>query len=189
MAGTIISALGSIASSIAMTVGASIQHQQAKANAEAQEEQMQYNKRLEEREAARVEAEGQENARRQREIAEQIKSQQRAMLGKSGAAMTSGSPLAILGQTAADQEMMVQDAHSRNAIEADKHREQAKMFGYQAGVARMSAPRGGMLASNIIGAWGSGVTNIGNSLTTYLGQDSKSNGNGNNGNGNANGKK
>ena len=162
-------ALAGVATSVATgTVGAVQQHNQAVANAKAQEEQMNYNKRLEEREAARVESENAENAKRQRLLAAQMRSQQTALLGKSGAAMTSGSPLAILGQTAADQEMIVQDAHTRGAIEADKHREQAKMFGYQAGVARMSAPSNAMLGANIAGTWGQGLTTMGQTgITAY----------------------
>lgn len=167
--GLVISLAGAAATAVSTTVGAVQQHKQAEANAEAQEAQMNYNKRLEEREAARIEAENAENARRQRNVAEQMKAQQRALLGKSGAAMTSGSPLAILGQTAADQEMAVQDTHVRGAIEADKHREQAKMFGYQAGVARMSAPSKAMLGANIAGTWGGLAGTVGSAVTSYYG--------------------
>lgn len=151
---------GATTSLVTGIVGGVEQHKQAEANAKAQEAQLQYNKRLEEREAARIEAENAENARRQRLAAEQLKAQQRALLGKSGVAMTSGSPLAILGQTAADEEMKVQDLHAGGYVEANKHREQAKMFGYQAGVARASAPSKAMLGANIagqIGNWGSSV--------------------------------
>lgn len=150
----VLAAIGATVGAVAGTVGAAEQHKQAEANAKAQEAQLNYNKRLEEREAARIEAENAENARRQREAAEQLKAQQRALLGKSGVAMTSGSPLAILGQTAADEEMKVQDLHAGGYAEANKHREQAKMFGYQAGVARASAPSKASLGANLAGTWG-----------------------------------
>lgn len=133
------------------TVGMIQQHRQQKANADMQAQQMNYNKRLEEREAAVIEAETAENARRQRLQAEQLKAQQRAMLGKSGAAMTSGSPLAILGQTAVDEELQIQNTHYAGYNQAMKHREQAKMFGYQAAVAKAQAPSGSSLALNIAG--------------------------------------
>ena len=127
------------------------EHRQAQANADAQAKQAEYNKRLEEREAARVEAETAENVRRQREQANELKAQQRALLGKSGAAMTSGTPLAILGITAADEELRAQDMHTAGYQQADNHREAAKMYQYQAGVARAQAPTGGSLALSLVG--------------------------------------
>lgn len=131
--------LGAVSTTLGI-VGSVAQQNQAEANAEMQAQQQEYNKRLEEREAARIEAENAENVRRQRDAAERLKAQQRALLGKSGAAMTSGSPLAILGATAADEELKVQDTHFAGYQEANAHREQAKMFGYQGAVARASAP-------------------------------------------------
>ena len=59
-------------------IGSVAQHNQAKANADMQAQQMNYNKRLEEREAAVIEAETAENARRQRVQAEQLKAQHTA---------------------------------------------------------------------------------------------------------------
>ena len=153
---------GATTAAVTGTVGAVEQHKQAEANAKAQEAQLNYNKRLEEREAARIEAETAENARRQREAAEQLKAQQRALLGKSGAAITSGSPLAVLGETAADEEMKVQDIHASGYSQAMQHREQAKMFGYQAGVARASAPSKAALGANIAGTWGNYGLTMGN---------------------------
>ena len=170
--GALTAAAGTTIGAVAGTVGAVEQHKQAEANAKAQEEQLNYNKRLEEREAVRIEAETAENARRQREASEQLKAQQRALLGKSGVAMTSGSPLAILGETAADEEMKVQDLHAGGAAEANKHREQAKMFGYQAGVARASAPSKAALGANIAGTWGNFASSTGalalNTATKFL---------------------
>ncbi|MBQ7731592.1 MAG: hypothetical protein IJT68_07135 [Lentisphaeria bacterium] len=127
------------------------QHNQARANAEMQAEQAEYNKRLEEREASRLERENDENARRQREQSEYLKAQQRALLGKSGAAMTSGSPLAILGATAMNEELKVQDAHVGGYQAVQNHREQAKMYQYQAGVARAQKPSGSSLALSLVG--------------------------------------
>lgn len=165
--GAAIGVVGAGVSATASTIGAVEQHKQAEANAKAQEAQLNYNKRLEEREAARIEAETAENARRQREAAEELKARQRALLGKSGAAMTSGSPLAVLGQTAADEEMKVQAVHAGGAAEANKHREQAKMFGFQAGVARASAPSKTMLGANIAGSWGGFGANAGNTTLNF----------------------
>ena len=72
--------------------------------------------------------------------------------------MTSGSPLAILGKTAADEELKVQDTAYGGYNQAMQHREQGKMYGYQgqmygyqAAAARASAPSGASLALNIAG--------------------------------------
>lgn len=132
-------------------VSAAQQHEQARANAEMQAQQAEYNKRLAEREAARTEAETAENMRRQHEAAEELKARQRAMLGHSGAAFASGSPLAVLGQTAADEELKVLDTAYAGYSSAQQHREQAKMYQYQAGVARAQKPSSSSLGLNIAG--------------------------------------
>ena len=142
---------GSVVGGVVGGVSAAQQHNQAKANAEMQAQQAEYNKRQEMREAARIEAETAENARRQREESERLKAHQRALLGASGAAMTSGSPLAILGATAADEELKVQDVHRVGYQQANQHREAAKMYDYQAGVAKAQAPSGSSLALSLAG--------------------------------------
>lgn len=154
-----ISAISSLAGGILGVVGAIQQQNQAEANAEMQAQQMEYNQRLEEREASRIEQETAENARRQREASEQLKAQQRALLGKSGAAMTSGSPLAILGQTAEDEEQKIQDVHYSGYQAAQQHRNQASMFKYQAGVARAQAPSSSSLGLSIAG---NAINTVGN---------------------------
>ena len=148
---TAVAATTAIAGGVVGGVASIAEHNQAKANAKAQEQQAEYNKRQEMREAARVEAETAENARRQREQSEYLKAQQRALLGKSGAAMTSGSPLAILGATAADEELKVQDIHRVGYQQAQNHREAAKMYEYQAGMARAQAPSRSSLALSLAG--------------------------------------
>jgi len=148
---TAVAATTAIAGGVVGGVASIAEHNQAKANAKAQEQQAEYNKRQEMREAARIEAETAENARRQREQSERLKAQQRALLGKSGAAMTSGSPLAILGATAADEELKVQDVHRVGYQQADQHREAAKMYEYQGRLARAQAPSGSSLALSLAG--------------------------------------
>lgn len=113
-------------------------YEQQKANAEAQAQQAEYNRRLEEREAQQQEKESQEAARRQREEAAEYRSRQIALLGKGGAALASGSPLAVLGETAARQEMAVQDTHRSGALQYNRRMTQAQEYGYQADVARNS---------------------------------------------------
>lgn len=117
------------------------QHRQARANAKMQEEQNEYNARLAEREANILEKQNQENIRRKREESKYLQSAQRALLGKSGAAMESGSPLAVLGQTAADEELKIQDMAYSGYRQGAQLTEQAKMFRYQGAVARANAPK------------------------------------------------
>lgn len=160
-------ALGIAATAITVGVTGAIENyenQKAQAdlaedNAKLQQQQLEYNKRVEEREAAAIEAESRENARRQRLQAEYLKSQQRALLGKSGAAMTSGSPLAILGQSAADEELMIQDTHYAGARSAAAHRTKAADYEFGSALAqqnitaaKMSKPSGLSLAMNLTGA-------------------------------------
>lgn len=131
----------------------------AEENAKLQLAQMEYNKRMEEREAAAVEAEGRENARRMREAAEEERARRIAMLGKSGAAMTSGSPLAILGAAAADEEVQIQDAHYNAARVRAQQMAKAADYGYGASIAKQnilaakaSRPTTLSLVNNITGA-------------------------------------
>lgn len=143
--------------------------QNAEDNARLQQAQMEYNQRMELREAAAIEAEGRENAKRMREAAEQARSQRIALLGKSGAAMTSGSPLAILGSAAADEEIQIMDNHYQTARSAAAHRNKATDYAYGAEIAkqnffaaRSSRPSGTSLGLNIagsgLGAFAQGVS-------------------------------
>jgi len=163
-----------ITSVVATTVGTTLgvvgsvqQHKQAQANAEMEADQARYNQRLAEREAERKEAETAENVKRQREQAERLKAAQRALLGKSGAAMDSGSPLAILGASAAEEERKIRDIHAGGVQEENRMREQAKMYDYQAGVAKAKSPSGHALGLNIVGQVNSGMGNIAGTAMNY----------------------
>lgn len=148
---------------LAITLGLIAQHNankqaaiDAEDNARLQQRQMEYNQRMENREAAAQEAETAENARRMREEAAKLRSAQIAALGKSGAALSAGSPLAILGETAAAQEMKVQDLHYSGARAAATHKIKAADYGFGAAIARQNAfaarksrPSSASLALNI----------------------------------------
>lgn len=130
----------------------------AEKNAELQLAQANYNRKVQEQETAALVAEGQENARRQREAAEYARSQRIAALGKSGAAMSSGSPLAILGAAAADEEQNIMDAHylSARQVAASKGKEanyswQADIARHNVAAAKNSAPDGWSLALGMTG--------------------------------------
>lgn len=175
LSGVIIAGAAAAASSTGGVIGAVEQHnaakqaaQNAEDNAIMQKQQMEYNKRMEEREAAAVEAENAENARRQRLESERLRSAQMALLGKSGAAITSGSPLAILGQTAADEELKIQDIRYGGARAAAAHRSKATDYGYGAAIAgqnvlaaKASRPTSTALGAAITGEVGSGVFKLG----------------------------
>lgn len=146
-------------------VGGIVSHDQqkkaaknAEKNAELQLAQANYNRKVQEQETAALVAEGQENARRQREAAEYARSQRIAALGKSGVAMNSGSPLAILGAAAADEERNIMDAHYLSSRHVAASRGQEANYSWQADIARHnvaaaknSAPDGLSLTFGMIG--------------------------------------
>lgn len=143
---------------------------QQKANAEAQAQQAEHNRKIEEREAQVHEQEAQEQARRQREEAAELRSRQIALLGKSGAALTSGSPLAILGESAARQEMEVQDTHRSGTLTYNRRMTQAQEYGYQANVARNSVvkPNFGMsLLADLGNTAANGLTGIASTANMF----------------------
>ena len=172
---------GAVIGGVTGIVGGVASHQQqkqaskiAERNAQLQQAQMEYNQRVEEREAAALEAETAENARRQRIEAERLRGAQIAMLGKSGAALTSGSPLAVLGATAANEELTVQDIHYQGARGAAARRSQAVDYQYGASIARhnVSAARSQRPTSlatglTIAGSIGSSLLQIGSTAGSY----------------------
>ena len=172
--GLVLGVAGGIAGGIVSHQQEKEQSRIAEENARIQQAQMEYNKRVEEREAAAIEAETAENARRQRMEAERLKAAQRAMLGKSGAAIASGSPLAILGETAAEEEKKVMDTHYSGYRTAAAHHSKAADYGvqsqiarYNASVARRSAPTGLSLGFNITNTLASAATQTGGHVYRY----------------------
>lgn len=162
--GLTVAAAGSIAGSVIGHNQAKAQAEAAEENARLQQQQMEYNQRMAEREAAALEAENLENAKRMRQAAEEARSQRLALLGKSGAAMTSGSPLAILGAAAADEEQGIQDAHYAASRQISAARTKAVDYGYGAaiakhnvGAAKASRPSSAGLGMTILGQTGSGL--------------------------------
>ena len=150
-------------------VGAVQQQRQAEANAKAQQAQLDYNAKLQEREAQRLEQETAENVRRQRQAAEELKAKQRALLGKSGAAMTSGSPLAVLGETAVNTEMETLDLHRSGYIESQQHRNQANILRTQSRNVGNAVPSRSGVALNIAGNVLSGVGQLAGQTLKIIG--------------------
>ena len=138
LVGLTVGLAGSVIGSITAHEQAKQEAEIAEQNAKLQQQQMEYNKRMAEREANALEAENAENAKRQRQAAEYAQSQRLALLGKSGAAMSSGSPLAVLGAAAADEELAIQDAHYSGARQVGQLRTKATDYGYGAAIAKQN---------------------------------------------------
>ncbi len=112
---------------------------QAEANYNAQESAYNYQARIAEKQAQNIEEETQKADQRKHEEAEAFKAAQRAALGKSGAAITAGSPLAILAETAGKQEIESLDLRRQGASQAFDLRTQGALYKFQANVARSNA--------------------------------------------------
>ncbi len=151
-----------VASGVAGLVGTGLkiggqveEYRQQKANAEAQRKLYEYNAKLERREADAALAAADQDAQRQRLEDARLRSAQGAAFGKSGVALSSGSPLALMGQTAAYQEMNVQDIHRKGAEKYGRHMGQYQSLMYQgriAGANHMSKTSLGMgIAGTLVG--------------------------------------
>jgi hypothetical protein len=130
-------------------LGAISEHNQQRANAFMQEDQARYNQRLAEREAEIIEQETLYNTALQQQESARLLSAQRAALGTAGAALDSGSPLALQGATAAMEQRKANSVLRSGYMQQSQALEKAKMYGYSATVARASAPSGAQLALNI----------------------------------------
>lgn len=110
----------------------------AKANAKQQQKLFEYNARQEELEANYELEENKEQVVRQREQQEALQARQRALLGKSGAAMTSGSPLAVLGETARKMEIDTSEYLRSGYSQYSQRTSNANLYRYQASMAKNS---------------------------------------------------
>ena len=167
--GAVTAIAGAVTGTAMGIAGAEQQRKQHNANVKMQEQQAAYNARVEEREAAALESENAENIRRMREESERLKAAQRAALGNSGSMLTSGSPLAVLGQTAAMEERNIQDAHYSGYRSVSQRRETAKQYRYQGAVAKASKIKSGNTIIQGVGQIGSGLSSVGTTLMNYGG--------------------
>lgn len=120
-----------IAGTVAGAFGTFQQSQAASATAN-------YNAQIAERNAQIAEAEGAENARRTREAGRRVLGQQQAGFGVSGAVVGEGTPLDVLGSTAADVELDALTARYGANIEAQNARLLAAQQRSRASSARSS---------------------------------------------------
>lgn len=161
IAGAGVSDAADIAGTALSSFGSVLQHKQEKANAKMREELAEYNAKLEENEAERIDRESSENVIRARMQADQMRSAQRAMLGKSGVAMSSGSPMAAAAESASYAERQIRDLGIQAYQEAEVHRRKANMFRYDAALAKASAPSSSSLGMNIAGQWTGYLSRVG----------------------------
>lgn len=169
IAGAALSDVADIAGTTLSALGSHQQYKQAKANAKMRSELMKYNARVEELEAKRIDKETMGNVVRSREAANTLKSSQRAMLGKSGAAITSGSPMAIMGESASMEEQAIRDVHVSGYQEAQSHRNKAEMYRYESRLARAMAPSSTSLGLDIAGQWVGYAGRLGSRLSSFTG--------------------
>ena len=78
--------------------------------------------------------------------------------------MESGSPLAVFGQTAFDEELKIQDMAYKGYQDRMKLNEQAKLFRYQGAVARAQAPKSSDLALGIMGTSFNALSQVGQAV-------------------------
>ena len=140
-----------------MTWSAVDSHRQQKANAKSQENLERYNAQVAAAEAAREEKEASANAARQLEEDRRLRAHQRALYGASGAALATGSPLAVLGQTAADQQLQVADIMRGGSLAYRKGQSDSQNSLYRAKVAAGSRPSTAALAGSLMSIAGSSL--------------------------------
>lgn len=161
-------AVGAAGAAAAGVAGGISSYRQQQANAESQQNMLEYNANQERIEAKNVERETQEQDKRLLAQQEQLRATQRALYGKSGAAMYAGSPLALLGETAANQRMESNDLRRQGATEYNRRMSQAQSLTYQGRVAGSSVDKG-QLWGSVGGSLFSGLGGVGGAVSGGIG--------------------
>lgn len=150
------------------------QNQQADAQEKAFEAEQQnaqniaeYNAKLAERQAQETEAEAAEREKRARIEGERRLATQRAFYGKSGAALSTGSPLAVLGETAVNNEMTALEVRREGVIAANDLRSQGQMYEYQGAVSGSKSFYRPSYAGSLLSGVAGGVAGLGQAAGTY----------------------
>ncbi len=125
--------IGSMVSGI---TGGIMQYNQDKDNAEAEAKMLEYNSELAKREAADAENEMHEALRRQQAEAARFQGTQRALYGKTGVMMDTGSPLAVLGLTSERLEMDKIDTQRQGRANQQRFLNQSDAYLYQSKIAK-----------------------------------------------------
>lgn len=137
MAGAIGGAADMIGGAVTGLISGIQQYQMARYNADSaeatavsQRNLMEYNAKMEDREAAFAVDEARQAEMRQRRQAEYFMSSQRAAAGASGVT-NEGSPLAVFGETAANLEMSALDIRRQGEVSRWEHLARATNYRYQ----------------------------------------------------------
>lgn len=169
---------GSVFGGVSSIVGGIMDYKQQNNQADAQEKAFEneqqnqrnmadYNAKLAEQQARETEAQTAEREARIRLEGERTLSMQRAMYGKSGAALTSGSPLAVLGETAMNNEISALDARRAGNAQAADLRQQGQMYDYQGNVATSQKFYRPSYAGSLLSGIGGGVAALGQAGASY----------------------
>ncbi len=107
-------------------------------SAMAQYQAQQNNALALEQQGRAAEAQGREQARRMRDENEQMLARQRALYGNSGV-VSEGTPLTVMGNTAARLERNVQDVHYQSDLQGREYDRKAENERFQSGFSVMDA--------------------------------------------------
>ena len=165
----VITAIGAVAAATGATISAVDQYRQSKANAKSEQNVANYNARVSQLEGQAAEQQAAENSRRQLVMARREQSQRIAQYGASGAALNSGSPLALLGQAAADASVTANDTLHQGSVFRSSKMSEAYGYQYQGRLARGRAMGKSALTGSIIGSWGQAASSIGSSYAAAKG--------------------
>lgn len=110
----------------------------AEAQAEAQKQLMDYNAEMAKREAGYAVDEARYQESLQRKENDRLLSMQRSLYGKSGAMLSEGTPLAVLGDSAANGELMALEVRRQGEIERQKSLMLANNYTYQGQMYQMA---------------------------------------------------
>jgi len=141
-----------------VSTGVSIYGQQQAAK--TQERAAEYNNKIAENEARHRELETAEQVKRQRLQDKREMATMRNNLAATGTLTTEGTPLAILGESAAYMDLRIQDAVRESTIEAASIRAQGQMGLWNAKQARSAAR---------ISSIGTAFNGLANAATAYRG--------------------
>lgn len=109
----------------------------AEAQAQAQQQLMDYNAKMAEREAGYATDEARRQEQLQRRENSRLLSAQRSLYGKSGVLLTEGTPLAVLGDSAANGELAALEVRRQGEIERNRQLMIGQNYTYQGNVAHM----------------------------------------------------
>lgn len=147
-----------VASIAAAVIGTGVSIYSQQQQAESAQRAAEYNNRLASQEAHNRELEAAEQARRARIENRRRMASIRARLAGSGTLTTTGTPLAILGESSSNLDLQIQDALRATNMQATAMRAQGQMGLWEAGQAQSAAS---------LSAIGTGLGGFSSALSGY----------------------